>query len=150
MTESKTNGRNWHKKRRGRKKNGNGAGRESEDNLLYKYLPVIENLVLLILNSSRWCRSFVRYLQEELRYRLGLLVRASIYFAILIVFLTGSLVFLLIGAYQFLGQYLGPMLSAFAMSGMALVLALLFFLIILSSFQSFTTSRKSRHEEDLE
>lgn len=138
------------KKNRKRKKHKKAGAEQANDPTVFeKYFPVIENLILFVLNSTKWWDSFRAYLKDEVNYRAGLLARSIAFFVCALVFLVGSVIFLIMGLYFLAREYIqDPVWAAFALFGGALCMAVLLLLLMVNSAGKISESKKRKIQPD--
>lgn len=103
-----------------------------KENIVRRYYPVFESLILFILDYGKWWKAFRLYINDELEYRTGLALQTLIYFIFGSTFLGFSLIWILIGFYFLLNSLLGSdYLAAFIVGGVFLVISLILLQLML-------------------
>lgn len=113
----------------GEKKSSNA---ESEEN---RYRPVVENLILFLLNRSRWFRTVREFVESELKVRGGRALKGIIFLSmgigLILLSLALLLVLLIIALDMLIGNLLYATAAVFAFS---LVSAIILLILTFRSF----------------
>lgn len=121
---------------------------DEDERVVRRYYPIFENLVLFVLNSRRWLNNFRKYIREETRYRVRLLLRGTIFLALSLTFLFGSGLMVVLGAFFVFYELTGSAWAAgFLNAAFALLVGIVLLLVSMAAFRGIGEFERRQEEE---
>ncbi len=122
--------------RKTKKANAPRTPPSSEERVVKKYYPVFENLILFVLGRGEYWAAVKKFVKRELSFRGGLFAQGFIFLIAAGVFVAGGVVSFTAGSFFLLRQLTGsPILAAYSMAGISLVLAMLLLMVMALRFR---------------